>query len=137
MAKRPPPAGYRTWKDYMAYLRSLKGRRRNPGRPHGLFRRCVKDVKQSLKKYRRKGDPKAICGASLSRAYPRKKNPLAVLNPPGRLFYKAIEVVAGVHKSGGRYEHTFGTKVKAYALDNGNVLLVGGKNTPLWEEIER
>lgn len=50
---------------------------RNPRRPHGTFRSCVRQVKKSLKQYDRHGDPKKICGAALA-----KKNPIAIYNKP-------------------------------------------------------
>lgn len=47
--------------------------KKNPRRPHGTFRSCARQVKQSLKHYQRTGDPKKICGAALSRKNPKRQ----------------------------------------------------------------
>lgn len=53
----------------------------NPRRPHGTFRSCVRQVKQSLKHYKRRGDPKKICGAAV--------------NPTGRWYWGKLRSMKG------------------------------------------
>lgn len=104
----------------------------NPGRRHGKFRSCVKKVRRSLRKYRRPGDPKAICGAAL--------------NPPRSVRARVAGVVYNdVHevraektahpRLKGRYKHPFkrASGVKLLALDNGDLLLHSTRGKPLWE----
>lgn len=121
--------------------REFFGAERNPGRPHGTFKRCVKSVRKSLKKYDRKGSAESICGSSMSKKY--RKNPIAIFgNPPhgvnarvaGILYNEVIEVRA--RKTGykrGFYKHPFETEVMLLALDNGDLLIHSKDGHKLWE----
>lgn len=102
----------------------------NPGRPHGKFRSCVKQV--SRKPLPPGSDPKAICGAAL--------------NPPnsihaevaGVLYNRCIEIRAEKTTPGklqGLYYHPFkkDSKVCILALDNGDLLIHSKAGHKLWK----
>lgn len=67
-------------------------RRRGPEKNPAKFDRCVRDVKRSLKRYKRPGNPYAICQAAGVMRRPRRKNPVRVRDPE----HKAL--VTGLRK---------------------------------------
>lgn len=104
----------------------------NPGRPHGKFRSCVKQVKKSLKKYRRTGSPEAICGAALNENPPDHIS----ANIQGIIYHRCLEIRA--EKTGwkpGLYRHPFSRRsgVQVLALDNGDILIHSAHGKRLWK----
>jgi hypothetical protein len=135
---------------------------KNPGRPHGKFRSCVRQV--SRHRLPVGSDPKAICGAALTKqrrrdiaaslGYPapsthaietRKRNPITLVgNPPKRitanvagvLYNRCLEIRAektlGRHK--GLWYHPFkrDSDVQILALDTGDLLIHSRSGKFLW-----
>jgi hypothetical protein len=143
----------RTKKEAYKEAERLLAGRRNPGRPHGTFRSCVRKVARQRPRVR---DPKAVCGVALSRAYPKSQtrnrsrlNPIAVYglgNPrsngrinakiEGVIYNRIMEIKA--EKTGykrGFYRHPFDakSKVQILALDNGDLLVHSTAGVKLWK----
>lgn len=117
----------------------------NPGRRHGAFRSCVRQVGRKLKQRGIPGSAPKICGKALR----PNKNPLAIygLGNPGSpvkarvagVIYNRVHEVRAEKTGGfkpGLYRHPFTkrSKVCMLALDNGDILIHSQTGARLWKE---